>query len=47
MHNMHNLICLSFRFEPHTPENVVDQMNDILVQHKHLLQDESMYIVAE
>ncbi len=47
MHNMHNLICLSFRFESHIPENVVDQMNDILVQHKHLLQDESMYIVAE
>ena len=44
---IHNLICLSFRFESHIPENVVDQMNDILVQHKHLLQDESMYIVAE
>ena len=44
---MHNLICLSFRFEFHIPENVVDQMNDILVQHKHLLPDATMSIVAE
>ena len=44
---MYNFIGLDLRFESHIPENVVNQMNDILVQHKHLLQDESMYIVAE
>ena len=36
---MHNLIGLGLRFEPHIPENVVDQMNDILVQHENLLRD--------
>ena len=30
---MHNLTCLSLRFESHIPENVIDQMNDVLVQH--------------
>ena len=47
MHNMHNLICLSFRFESHIPENVVDQMNDILVQHEHLPRNESYGRVSE
>jgi hypothetical protein len=47
MYNMHNLICLSFRFESHIPENVVDQMNDILVQYENLLHDSSFDRVAE
>ena len=47
MHNMHNLICLSFRFESHIPENVIDQMNDILVQHENLLHDSSFDRVAK
>ena len=32
---MYNLLGLGLRFESHIPENVVDQMNDILVQHEH------------
>jgi hypothetical protein len=43
-HNAHNepnsnndLFGLSFSFESHIPENVVNQMNNILVQKIHLL----------
>ena len=31
----------------HIPENVVDQMNDILVQHENLLRDKSFGRVSE
>ena len=44
---MHNLICLSFRFESHIPENVVDQMKYILVQHENLLHDKFFGRVSE
>ncbi len=44
---MHNLLGLGLSFESHIPENVVDQMNYILVQHEHLLQDESYGRVSE
>jgi hypothetical protein len=42
-----NLIGLSLRFESHIPENVVDQMNDILVQHEDLIHDSSFDRVTE
>ena len=44
---MYNLVGLGLRFESHIPENVVDQMNDILVQHEHLPRDESYGRVSE
>jgi hypothetical protein len=44
---MHHLICLSLRFESHIPENVIDQMNNVLVQHEHLLHDSSFEREAE
>ena len=44
---MHNLVGLGLSFESHIPEKVVDQMNDILVQHEHLLLDESCGRVSE
>ena len=44
---MYNLFGLSLRFESHILENVVDQMNDILVQHEDLLHDSSFGRVAE
>ena len=44
---MHHLICLSLRFESHIPENVIDQMNNVLVQHEHLLYDSSFEREAE
>jgi len=31
------LICLCLRFESHMPENVINQMNDVLVQHINLI----------
>jgi hypothetical protein len=44
---MHNLLGLGLRFECHTPENVVDQMNENLVQYELLPHDESLFRVAE
>jgi hypothetical protein len=44
---MHNLICLSLRFDCHIPENVIDQMNDVLVQHGNLLHNSSFDRAAE
>ena len=44
---MHHLICLSLCFESHIPENVIDQMNNVLVQHEHLLYDSSFEREAE
>ena len=44
---MYNLFGLCLCFETHIPENVVDQMNDILVQHENLLHDSSFHRVAE
>ena len=42
-HNTNNnLFCLSLCFESHIPENVVDQMNDVLVQDKHFLDNTSL-----
>ncbi len=41
-HNLFYLFGLGLRFESHTPENVVDQMNDILVQHENLLHASSL-----
>jgi hypothetical protein len=40
-------VSLSRVFEWHSPENVVDQMNDVLVQHENLLCDSSFGRVAE
>jgi hypothetical protein len=47
MHNQSNLLCLRFRLEWHIPENVVDQMNNILVQNWHLLNDSPLYRISE
>jgi hypothetical protein len=44
---VYNLIGLCLRFESHIPENVVDQMNDILVQQENLLHNSSFDRVAE
>jgi hypothetical protein len=44
---MHNLLGLGLRFECHTPENVVDQMNETLVQYELLPHYESLFRVAE
>jgi hypothetical protein len=35
------------KFESHIPENVVDQMNEILVQDEHLLREKSFGRVSE
>ena len=41
------LFGLGLGFESHIPENVVDDMNDVLVQHVHFLRDRSFDRVAE
>ena len=42
MYNRYNLLGLLLRLEPHIPEHVVDQMNDVLVQNWHFLDDCSL-----
>ena len=42
MYNRYNLLGLLLRLEAHIPEHVVDQMNDVLVQNWHFLDDCSL-----
>ena len=44
---MYNLFGLRLRFETQMPEDVVDQVNNILVQYENLLDDRSFDIVTE
>lgn len=46
MYNDYNLFGLSLRFESQMPEDVVDQMNNILVQYENLLGNCSFGIVT-
>jgi hypothetical protein len=46
-YHVYNLVGLSFSFESHIPENVGDQMNDILVENENLIHDRSFDRVAE
>ena len=39
MYNRYNLLGVGLRLEPHIPGHVVDQMNDVLVQNWHFLDD--------
>ena len=42
-YNMHNIVfAMRLNFESHIPKNVVDQMNYILVQDIHLLDDSTL-----
>ena len=47
MYNRYNLLGLLLRLEPHIPEHVVDQMNDVLDQNWHFLDDCSLRRVSE
>ena len=47
MYNRYDLIGLVLRLEPHIPEHVVDQMNNVLVHQVALLLDSSFDRVAE
>ena len=47
MYNRYNLLGLLLRLEPHIPEHVVDQMNDVLVQNWHFLDECSLWRVSE
>ena len=42
MYNRYNQLSLPLRLEAHIPEHVVDQMNDVLVQNWHFLDDCSL-----
>ena len=42
MYNGFNKLGLLLRLEAHIPEHVVDQMNDVLVQNWHFLDDSSL-----
>ena len=42
MDNRYNQLGLLLRLEAHIPEHVVDQMNDVLVQNWHFLDDSSL-----
>ena len=42
MYNRYNLLGLLLRLEAHIPEHVVDQMNDVLVQKWHFLDNCSL-----
>ena len=42
MYNRYNLLGLLLRLEPHIPEHVVNQMNDVLVQNWHFLDNCSL-----
>ena len=46
MYSRYNLLCLGLRLERHIPENVIDQMNNVLVQNGHLLDDSPLRRVS-